>query len=52
MFWTNDEWEDAYDEIVYTSPEEKEEEDENAQYCDVPLPYRPVEIYKPPRFYR
>lgn len=36
-----DEWDEAYDDLIY---EEEIEEDKNAQYFDVPLPYRPVEI--------
>lgn len=39
MSWFNDEWDWAYDEVVYI-PEETEEEDKEAAYFDVPLPYR------------
>jgi hypothetical protein len=44
MYW-NDEWDEAYDDLVYRpEDEEEEEEDENAMYFDVPLPYRPIQI--------
>lgn len=50
MYWYKDEWDDAYDDIVYDNEydvdEEEEEYDESAMYFDVPLPYRPIQLTK------
>ena len=42
MRWFGDEYDEAYDELVYEKEkdEEEEENDETAMYFDVPLPYR------------
>ena len=44
MNWFQDEFDEAYNELIY-EPEknEDEEEDETAMYFDVPLPYRPIQ---------
>lgn len=46
MYWYKDEWDDAYDEVVYDNEndEDEEEYDESAMYFDVPLPYRPIQL--------
>lgn len=45
MKWFKDEWDELFDEIVYSDEEElEEEEEEAAMYFDVPIPYRPIQI--------
>ena len=50
MYWSKDEWDWAYDDLVYADEEEeKENEEENdvdAMYFDVPLPYRPYSQWR------
>jgi hypothetical protein len=45
MKWYQDEFDEDYDELIYGSNEDEEDEEElmAAEFFDVPLPYRPVQ---------